>query len=316
MLVNEFMLNLHNQIMKNGVSDNTATNYIKNLFVLNNKKPFSNLAFLKKYDNIDNILKPYANSTKKTFLGSILGVLKLFKDKATYKKVYNHYTEKLDGKVKEMETIDKNKKNDKQEKNWISWEDVLNIKNDLEEKLNDLKKNITAKQYENILKYFVLSLYTDIPPRRNKDYQDMVIVKKCNDSLSKDKNYFCLDDKKLIFNVYKTSKSNGTQEEDISENEPLLKAFNLYFKYHPLNKGRFGKNKQIPLLVKQSGEPLNNINSMTRLLNKIFGKKVGASMLRHIYLSNKYGDVLEDMKEDAEDMGHSLSTQKEYIKTD
>jgi hypothetical protein len=49
------------------------------------------------------------------------------------------------------------------------------------------------------------------------------------------------------------------------------------------------------------------------MLNKVFGKKVGSSMLRHIYLSGKYGNELEEMKKDAEAMGHSVSQQKEYI---
>ena len=37
-------------------------------------------------------------------------------------------------------------------------------------------------------------------------------------------------------------------------------------------------------------------------------------MLRHIYLTGKYGDVLEDQKKDALDMAHSEAMQKDYIK--
>ena len=37
-------------------------------------------------------------------------------------------------------------------------------------------------------------------------------------------------------------------------------------------------------------------------------------MLRHIYLTNKYGDDINEMKKDAEAMGHSTTEQKEYIK--
>jgi hypothetical protein len=39
-------------------------------------------------------------------------------------------------------------------------------------------------------------------------------------------------------------------------------------------------------------------------------------MLRHIYLSDKYKDINEEMKKDAEAMGHSVREQKEYIKKD
>jgi len=46
----------------------------------------------------------------------------------------------------------------------------------------------------------------------------------------------------------------------------------------------------------------------------VFDKKIGSSLLRHIYLTDKYGDKLKEQKKSAENMAHSLKTQKEYIK--
>ena len=37
-------------------------------------------------------------------------------------------------------------------------------------------------------------------------------------------------------------------------------------------------------------------------------------MLRHIFLTDKYGGVLENQKKDANDMAHSEGQQKDYIK--
>jgi hypothetical protein len=37
-------------------------------------------------------------------------------------------------------------------------------------------------------------------------------------------------------------------------------------------------------------------------------------MLRHFYLSSKYGDATKDMEDDAAAMGHSTAVQKAYIK--
>jgi hypothetical protein len=54
------------------------------------------------------------------------------------------------------------------------------------------------------------------------------------------------------------------------------------------------------------------VNAITRILNRIFGRKVAASMLRHIYLSDKYD--IKEMKADADAMGHSLEEQKKYMK--
>jgi hypothetical protein len=66
--------------------------------------------------------------------------------------------------------------------------------------------------------------------------------------------------------------------------------------------------------VYYDGKPLSQVNAITRILNKTFGKKVGSSMLRHIYLSSKYGKVVDEMKEDANAMSHSVDMQKDYIK--
>ena len=92
-----------------------------------------------------------------------------------------------------------------------------------------------------------------------------------------------------------------------------MEAAKCYFKYHPNNKGRMGKNTMFPLLVFSNGSPFSSINAITRLLNKIFKRKVGSSMLRHIYLTSKYGDTIEQMEKDSKLMSHSASQQKEYV---
>ena len=54
---------------------------------------------------------------------------------------------------------------------------------------------------------------------------------------------------------------------------------------------------------------------MTRILNKIFGKSVGSSLLRNMYLSNKYSNIIENLKKDTTDMGTSVDTAlNNYIK--
>lgn len=317
MIINDFMLNLHTQLIDNGVTESTATLYIKHLYNLNHKKPFTSLAFLKKIDSVMSVIDTYALSTRLGMLGGVLGVLSLYKDKNGYKKLYNTYLQLVkDAREDNDKENPTHKKTDKQDKNWITWNEVEEIKTELHNKVKSVGKTISKNQYELILQFFILSLYTDIPPRRNKDYLDMVIVKKYNDNMSNERNYLSKSDNKLIFNKYKTSKTYGQQIIDFSDNAELKKATELYLKYHPLMKGRMGKNKTVSLLVNYNGSPLNQINSITRILNKIFGKNVGSSMLRHIYLSSKYGEDLSEKQEDAEAMGHSNATQKEYIKID
>jgi len=62
---------------------------------------------------------------------------------------------------------------------------------------------------------------------------------------------------------------------------------------------------------------LDNSNDITKILNKVFKKNVGASMLRNMYLTNKYGDVIDNLKDDVKNMSTSVGTaMTNYIKED
>ena len=79
-----------------------------------------------------------------------------------------------------------------------------------------------------------------------------------------------------------------------------------------------GKQKGDYLFTNKNGSPLQR-NGLTKHLQTIFkkfypNKNVSSSMLRHIYLTSKYGDVKEEMKKDAELLAHSGSMQQQYIK--
>lgn len=313
----EFMLQLGKQLMEERkVVESTANAYIKSLYALNNKKSFKNLSFLKDTDAIDKKLSEYAETTQRALLATIVSTLGLYKNKPTFKKVFQHYYDammKRSGEVRAEEG--KNEKTEKQKENWLSWKEIEERKEELKGEVAKMKKTITASEYEKLLQFVVLSLYTEIQPRRNQDYLDMYIVKKWNDKMPQDKNYLDMATKKFIYCKYKTSKKNGVQTHEIPA--PLMEAIDAYLKYHPLWKG-VAKRKADPIkfLVAQDGAPMTAVNAITRILNRIFGKKVGSSMLRHIYISDKYGDVMEEQKADASAMGHSVSQQRDYYKKD
>jgi hypothetical protein len=72
------------------------------------------------------------------------------------------------------------------------------------------------------------------------------------------------------------------------------------------------------LFVNIKGDPLSS-SSFTHKLNRIFMKRFGvpisSTLIRKIYLTGKYGKVLEEMKDDSKVMGHSLGTQQKiYIR--
>ena len=130
-----------------------------------------------------------------------------------------------------------------------------------------------------------------------------------------DYNYLDLDTKKWYFNNYKTKGTYKTQEMPI--NEEVMKMINSYLNFHPMKKQFKNKNAVIPLLVDYQGEPFTVNNAITRILNKIFGKKIGVSMLRNIFLTDKFGDEMKELNETSVAMGTSSNTiMNQYVKLD
>ena len=314
----EFMLHLAKTLVaERKIAESTANAYVKVLYALNERKPFKNLTFLKSNENIDKRVSEYAESTQRAVLASVVSVLSLFKDKPTFKKPYTHYYDEMMSRSKiARESETKNEKTETQKTNWLTWEAVETHKKELHEKVEKFAKSkvLTPAEYETLLQFIVLALYTEVQPRRNQDYLDMYIVKKWTDAMPKDKNYLDLATKQFIFHKYKTAKKYGVQTEAVPDG--LWASVSLFLKHHPGWKVVANRKAPVKLLVTHGGEPIVAVNAITRLLNRIFGKKVGSSMLRHIYLSDKYGDTLAEMKKDSEAMGHSLGVQKDYIKTE
>ena len=189
-----------------------------------------------------------------------------------------------------------------QKENWITQDQVIEIYKKIENDISHFsqKKKLTENEYKELLAFVILSLYTLQPPRRNLDYQYMVIVKKYNPDMDQKFNYLDLDNNMFHFNNYKTQKTYKTQS--IPINEELQKVIKMYLQFHPHKMEIKKKTSIVPFLVNYQGEPFESKNVITRILNKIFDKKIGVSMLRNIYLTDKYSSNLKDLKDDAEDI--------------
>ena len=297
-----FMKKLVEELENKKLSENTIKKYIQRLYILNGKKKFTSLAFLRKHEDIIKYIKEnLSTATQKTYAGTISSVLKLKPNKINDKlvKIYTSFINEED-----MDEYKKsvNEKTDKQKENWISQDQIKKIKDDLGNQASKIarKSEVTRKEYETLLKNMLLSLYVNMPPRRASDYALMKYQNGGDDKF----NYFT-DKNMMIFNNYKTSKTYGKQEVDISKIKPLLKDMKMYLKHRkPDCKGND------MLLVKYNGVAFNAINDITRTLNNIFGKNISTNMLRNIYVSDKYGEMKAGMIEDAQAMGHSTNTQQ------
>lgn len=307
---------LQDKFKDKNISDTSINLYLRNLEKLNDDEPLKNLNFLNPLSNIVEKLSNYKPNTFRGYLISICSALHLETSKKMVK-LYNEYYQLLTKINKDLKEKDKKQeKTETQKENWIDWNEVENKHKELEEEVNKFKdsKEINQHKYNILLEYVLLSLYYFIPPKRNQDWSLMRMIYKEEPNLTTSNNYYDISGEKFIFNKYKTSKTNGELIEKIPEE--LKKILEVYFKFHPLLKGKkINKSLNIPFLVYYDGKDFKSVNSITRILNKIFNKKIGSSMLRHIYLSSKFGDTVKEMKDTANVMGHTVETAiNNYIK--
>jgi len=284
------------------ISDSSKKLYTRNLMKLNNEQPITNFNFLKEPKQILNMIKDYKPTTQRSYIIAICTVLKNSK----HQNLYDMYFEILSKFNNDLKV--RTEKSEKQMNNWLSNDNINEISKDLKSKVVKRVRNKT--DYNNLLNYVVLSLYTLHPPRRNVDYSLMKISNNMNDDKY---NYLDLKKGQFVFNNYKTQGKYNQFVVPIEDD--LMKVIELYLNNHPEKSKLKNKNYDVHFLKSFYNEPIEKSQEITRILNKIFGKNVGSSMLRNMYLSNKYGDMVDELKSDTKDMGTSVDVAlSTYIK--
>ena len=296
------------------LSEQSLNLYKRNLTKLNKNKPIKNFNFLKNKEEILGIIKDLKPTTQRSYIISVCSVLR---DNAKYKKLYLEYFELLKQYNNDLKV--NTDKSESQKENWISSEEIDNIyetkKKDILDKIGN-KRKIDSTLFDELTNFLILSLYTLIQPRRNKDY---ALMKLSHNKEDDNFNYVTMDKKTkkamFILNKYKTDKKYHSVEIDIPNT--LKEILILYLKFHPHRNQLQEQNYDFHLLVDKQGEPFKNSTEITKRLNKIFDKKISSSLLRNIYLTGKYSGVMEELQKDTKAMATSVSTaMNNYIKQD
>lgn len=313
----DFKTTLEEKLKTKGLTDSSIKLYLRNLEKLNDGLPLKNFKFLEKFEETLEKLNKYKPNTKRGYLISIVSTLGTEKENKKIAKLYAKYYDEMMKINNEIKAVPTDEMTKTQNENWIKLDEVKKVYEDLKADVEKFVNNkvISDNQYNKLLSLMVLSLYTLIVPRRNKDYMMMHIIRPYKEDAEDNMNYLDYDNKKFIFNVYKTAKTHNQKVEDIPED--LMNIINMYLKHHPAFKGKkLPKKFYEPFLVFKDGTAFSADNTITRILNKVFGKKISSSMLYHIYVSDKFGDTVNEMKKVASDRGHTVDMLKEYIKDD
>lgn len=306
MYIMSFINKFEKKLLNQGLNQNTIKSYIQRLRKINDNKDFKSIVFLKKTDKIMDKIKSFklSDTTFISYLGTITSVLKRYPTKANLEssKKYQWY---LDNENDYFKQKVKGVMTDNQQKNWLSKEDFDERVGVAEEKYeNALQNGVTTKeQYNDLLNFVVLSLYTLLPPRRNADYSKMVI-----DSDDDNTNSFDVDAGTFTFRDYKTKKTYGDVVFDLKRFPPFESVLYNYLEHRPVTEHQH-------LFVYHNGRQFNESNSITRILNKVLNSKMGSTGIRSLYLTNKYSGVSNDIIQDSKDLSHSISTQQHiYVK--
>lgn len=248
---------------------------------------------------------------RKTRLSSLIVYLE--KTKGCEKAVENFRSQMMADGKKSDEQAAEQKLTERQEANMIEWKEVQEKYNELEDEVKPLMKkaSLDKNQFRKVQLYVLLSCLTLIPPRRSTDFTEFKIrgdidEEKDNfmeaETTGKGKNkvtkyYF-------VFNIYKTTKKYGQQREEIPPK--LVEIMKEWIRLNPYEY----------LLMNVSQTAKISPVQLTIYLNDFFQKNISTSMLRHIYLTNKYANVpaLKEMQECATAMGHSVIEALTYVK--
>ena len=288
-------------------SEGTAHLYLTKLRILNKDKPFNNLSFLKDHQKILDMVSNIENvNTRKSYLTALVGILDHVNN-PTYNKINKFFKSNLNAfKSEVLNKIDQNEKTETQKANWIDWTSVIEKQKELAtlaaEVTQEEVDNNNQAQIEKLENFAILSLYTVLPPRRNVDFFLMKIGEMPDGAIQN--NWY--DGISFTFNVYKTARSRGAEKVAVPHVlRDILDDYILKLKLKPNDYLLF------PNMKNRSGSV-----KMTRTLNSIFGKNFSSSMLRHSWNTHILGDMLSMLKKNANDLGHSIGTDINYIKLD
>lgn len=286
------------QMEEKDFTPQTIKVYMERLYLLNGHKKWTSMVFLRDTETMLNLLKEkYALSSQKSYLGTLISVLNLKPIKSN-KKASEIYLKYLTDDIMPSFNKVKGEKTEKQKENWITREEIEEVKKEYSEKANEvIKGRVGRKQYDILLENMILSMYVNLPPRRVKDF---VLMKLDDGETEQDPNFNYYDGTDFIFNEYKTKKEHGQKKVQVPK--VVKNDIAMYLdKTESLDK-EF-------LITTYNGKPFSIINEMTRRLNKIFGgRKISVDMLRNMYYSHKYGDIKTDIIQDAKHMGTSMNT--------
>jgi len=284
--------------------------YLRNINSLHKRitgqDELKDLKFLDNFEEVIDSLDKYKVPTQRNYISSIITSLQTTDNDIL--PLYVEYYKELSGEYQKK--IETQEKSEKQKENWTTIAELKKVKNMYKKQTMEIIKldKPTKKQIDTIQRYLVCMLYIgskNNPPLR-LDFAPMLVRTIEDYNKEEKKNILVIKGKSFFFHIadYKTVGKYGTKIIPVSL--PLYKVIKIYLKY----------NKTGFLLINTENTPMN-ANGLSKYLTKIFeptGKKISATIIRHIFLSETFPADLKKREIIADKMGHSVNMGMEYSK--
>ncbi len=333
------------------IKPKTLKVYCKSINKLNNlinKQDYQSNEIFKNTEKVMKIINENKLHTRKMYLCALLIALSpkgKNKPSEDYTKAYKVYNENLQAcNMEYMKERVKQKKNMKEKKNWIEFEELNEYSNSLYDKAISTFNNLKTIQ-----KAVVANLYTKLPPRRScyasctiitqEMFRDLVVEEETIKKFEK------IYEVKPNENYYVVSQHNYLIIDNVNEMNPLFFSMgNLRSKVKITNKDNLIDINEMackldiqnesklfvllrhllktmkntfnmkvinqPLLYDRKGNQMTS-NGLSKYVASIFnldGRVAGISMCRHIYISHVYKQNIGLLKklQLAYNMNHSV----------
>lgn len=291
------------------VKDSTIGAYVRSLTKLNGL-----LGENPEYtpDKVLPVIESLHYTTQRNILNSLIVYLKATDNPPSKIKSFIEKRDKHNTQYKEEQMS--GKISEKQKPNFVSLDSVREMLEKIKPEIDVIKKMPKAgitlnRANRNLFSAYTLFQFYITAPLRNDFAMMEMTTRRAYNKLSLDekrhKNYMLFEKNKinLMLNNYKTAGTYGEKTIPMDKKvERLMRNF-------------------VKVLGYKTGDVVfpYSSNTLTQLLirtsKKYINKKIGTTMLRHIYLSDKYGESKLESQADAEKMGHSVKTQQDvYVK--
>lgn len=284
---------------KPNIKQSSLSAYLQNIrriFKMLDLDPTDNLNELLDKDKIDDLFKDRKYTTIRNVYNSIIVSLQALDADPVVIGDYINHRDKYNNDYSAWSS--KNEKSPTQAENWISMEEV--------------NKVVEYWKAFDIQKHLLLRLFIKYPFRNNMRNLKIITYakyKKLTQEQKLNKNFFIKRQRPLnywfSFNDYKTHGKYG--ERFMKIDDEFTREIGVFLR----------KKKPVNFLFEDEDNNELSTNDFTRYFKTLFketNKQISTTLLRHIIVSDAFGENKKEQTEMAEKMGHSLNMSNDYIK--